>query len=163
MGTEIERKFLVDAPGWDRGPSSRFRQGYLNTDRHRTVRVRTVDETGYLTIKGPTRGTARLEFEYEIPFQDATEMLDALCERPLIEKVRHRVEYSGNVWEIDEFLGRNAGLVLAEIELQTAEERFDKPPWLGPEVTGDPRYYNANLIARPYDAWPRETEAPVSA
>jgi CYTH domain-containing protein len=154
MGQEIERKFLLRSDAWRAGArGKRYRQGYLCTAKERTVRVRTVDAAGFLTIKGPSRGVARAEYEYEIPVADADEMLDSLCEGPLIEKTRYRVEHEGLVWEIDEFDGDNQGLVVAEVELQRAEQAIVKPAWLGEEVTADPRYFNANLVKHPYTKW----------
>ena len=120
------------------------------------MRVRTVADKGYLTIKGINVGARRLEFEYEIPIQDAEEMLTELCEKPLIEKNRYKLEHEGLLWEIDEFFGENAGLVLAEVELTSEDQVFAKPAWAGEEVTEDPRYYNANLIQNPFTQWPPE-------
>lgn len=154
MGLEIERKFLVEGDGWRRESAvSIFRQGYLSTVKERTVRVREVDDTAFVTIKGITVGATRLEFEYAIPVGDARELLDELCERPLIEKTRHVVEHGNHTWEIDEFTGANQGLIVAEVELDEAEETIDLPPWIGAEVTDDPRYFNSNLIAHPYRTW----------
>lgn len=153
MGTEIERKFLVREGSWRGGKAVGFRQGYLNTAKERIVRVRTIGDRAYLTIKGITVGASRLEFEYEIPVADAEELLDELCEKPLIEKNRYTVEYGGLAWEVDEFLGENQGLVVAEVELQSEDQRYERPEWLGDEVTGDPRYFNSNLIANPYTRW----------
>jgi adenylate cyclase len=154
MATEIERKFLVKDDSWrGLGPGSRYRQGYLSTDPERTVRARVVAGNGYLTIKGKTVNAARAEYEYSIPVQDAEEILDELCERPLIEKTRYRIDYQGLVWEVDEFEGENAGLVIAEVELASADQAVSLPGWIGEEVTADPRYYNANLIANPFSRW----------
>jgi CYTH domain-containing protein len=116
------------------------------------VRVRTIDDRGYLTIKGITVGASRMEFEYEIPRQDADTML-GICEKPLIEKNRSKVEHGGFVWEVDEFFGENQGLIVAEIELESEDQYFSKPDWVGAEVTGDPRYFNSNLIKNPYTTW----------
>jgi len=155
MGTEIERKFRVRDDRWREGVRGvYYRQGYLQAERERTVRVRLAGNTGWLTIKGETRGVTRSEFEYPIPVEDATALLDGLCDQPQIEKYRYRVEHDGHVWEIDEFLGDNAGLVVAEIELASADERFSRPPWLGEEVSDDPRYFNANLVRHPWRDWP---------
>lgn len=154
MGTEIERKFLVRDDRWRPGASGvLYRQGYLTTDPERTVRVRLAAGTGYLTIKGRTTGASRAEFEYEIPAAEAVDMLDRLCLHPLIEKKRYRVSHEGHVWEVDEFLGENEGLTLAEIELTAPDERVALPPWAGAEVTEDPRYYNANLATHPFRCW----------
>ena len=154
MALEVERKFLVAGTGWKaRGQGVRVRQGYLSTVKERTVRVRTEDDRARLTVKGLTTGVARAEFEYDIPFADATCMLDELCERPLIEKTRYLVAVGRHTWEVDEFHGDNDGLVVAEVELASADEPFDRPPWVGAEVSHDPRYFNANLIARPFRTW----------
>ena len=154
MGTEIERKFLLRDDSWRRGATgTRYRQGYLNSAKERTVRVRTIDDTGFLTVKGITVGASRAEYEYEIPADDARQMLDTLCERPLIEKTRFKVEHEGLIWEIDEFFGDNEGLVVAEVELRSADQAFRTPPWAGQEVTGDPRYFNSNLVKHPYRTW----------
>ncbi len=154
MPLEIERKFLLRGEGWRAlGAGVPYRQGYLSTDPGRNVRVRLVRDKGYLTIKGITVGAARAEYEYEIPAADASEMLDKLCERPLIEKTRYRVEHQGFVWEVDEFDGDNAGLIIAEVELDEEDQAIVLPDWIGIEVTGDPRYYNASLITNPYTSW----------
>jgi CYTH domain-containing protein len=156
MGIEIERKFLVQGESWRNNRVRTLRQGYLNRTPNRNVRVRTDGEHGYLTVKGITQGATRTEFEYVIPLDEATEMLDHLCEHPLIEKRRYFVDYANKRWVIDEFLGANEGLILAEIELADEEELFEHPPWLGQEVTYDTRYFNANLSQMPYQEW-RET------
>jgi CYTH domain-containing protein len=160
VAREIERKFLVVGTAWKVSARGvRFRQGYLSRIEERTVRVRTEETRAVLTVKGLTTGVARLEFEYEIPLHDANRMLDELCERPLIEKSRYRVEAGGLIWEIDEFHGENDGLVLAEVELTSAEQAFARPEWVGREVSGDPRYFNSNLAARPYRIWARPDTA----
>jgi CYTH domain-containing protein len=154
MGKEIERKYLVKGDAWrSMGQGTRYRQGYLSTVKERTVRVRTVADKAYLTIKGVTEGIARAEFEYEIPVADANTLLDGLCKRPLIEKDRYKIPFAGLTWEVDEFFGENAGLILAEVELESEDQAFDIPEWIGAEVSDDPRYYNANLIAHPYRTW----------
>ena len=153
MGKEIERKFLVAGDAWRQGEGVVYRQGYLNTDKHRTVRVRVVGDQGYLTIKGITQGATRQEYEYTIPVADASDMLDELCEGPIIEKRRYRIPQGPLVWEVDEFFGDNQGLVVAEVELEREDQPVDKPSWLGKEVTGDARYYNANLVQHPYSQW----------
>jgi adenylate cyclase len=152
MGKEIERKFLIKGSAWRRAGAMRLRQGYLSTAKGRTVRVRTAGDKACLTIKGMAVGATRLEFEYEIPYEDAKELLN-LCEMPLIEKDRHRVEEGGVVWEIDEFHGENRGLIIAEVELESEDQPFSKPDWVGEEVTGDRRYFNSNLIKKPYTKW----------
>jgi CYTH domain-containing protein len=152
MHIEIERKFLVHGTDWRQGVPVRLYQGYLNRDKERTVRVRIAGSRAYLTIKGLTQGVSRPEFEYEIPLHDA-EVLLTFCDRPPLEKNRYTVQHRGATWEIDEFLGANAGLVIAEIELKDERQRFERPSWLSTEVTGDPRYFNSNLIAAPYETW----------
>jgi CYTH domain-containing protein len=154
MGTEIERKFLLASDEWRTLTEGvLYRQGYLSSDKERTVRVRVIDRQGYLTVKGAGVGNSRQEFEYEIPLQDAEEMLNELCIKPLIEKKRYTIEYNGCTWEIDEFLGENSGLIIAEIELESEEQSFDLPAWIGREVSGDPRYFNSNLAENPYCDW----------
>jgi len=156
MAKEIERKFLVVGADWKKGVTGvPYRQGYLSTVKERTVRVRTVGPRGFLTIKGLTVGVTRSEFEYEIPPVDANAMLDALCERPLIEKNRYTIAHGGLTWEIDEFFGENQGLVVAEVELADEHQAVTLPPWVGAEVSGDPRYFNSNLIKNPYTRWTR--------
>jgi adenylate cyclase len=163
VGREIERKFLVR----DRSiladlPSAAYRQGYLSTDPERTVRVRRAGERAFLTIKGASVGPTRPEYEYEIPPADADELLDALALRPLVEKRRHRLAAAGLTWEIDLFEGDNAGLVIAEVELPSADHPLAIPSWAGEEVTDDPRYMNANLVAHPYREWSSEHDAEPS-
>ena len=154
MAQEIERKFLLASDKWRSGAEGRqYRQGYLSTDKARTVRVRIVGERGLLTIKGLTRGISRLEFEYDIPLEDATRLLDELCHRPLIEKTRYVVTHGGLTWEIDEFHGDNAGLIVAEVELASEDQEIKLPEWVGAEVSGDARYYNSNLAQHPFSKW----------
>ena len=154
MPNEIERKFLVADPSIVDGvPGVTYRQGYLSTVPERTVRVRVAGDHGYITVKGRAAGQTRPEFEYEIPLDHANEMLSLLCEQPLIEKRRHRIGYSGHIWEVDVFDGENAGLVVAEVELESEGEAVELPQWVGTEVTDDPRYLNANLVARPFRRW----------
>ena len=154
MGIEIERKFLVKDDSWRTSAfGKKYHQGYLNSHKERTVRVRTIDGKGYLTIKGIAKGSVRAEYEYEIPVADAREMLDGLCEKPLIEKTRYKVEHHGFVWEVDVFHGENQGLIIAELELDSKEQKFEKPEWIGAEVTGDSKYFNSNLIHHPYSQW----------
>ena len=154
MGTEIERKFLVVGETWQgQGEGTVYRQGYLSVDPERTVRVRLAGETGFLTVKGITEGASRAEFEFVIPRDEAAEMLDTLCLRPLIEKTRFRIPHGGVVWELDEFFGENEGLIIAEVELSHEDQAFDLPEWAGEEVTGDRRYYNANLVENPFKSW----------
>jgi adenylate cyclase len=152
MATEIERKFLVHGTHWRRGPGVRLSQGYLNRDKERTVRVRIAGDRAFLTIKGLTRGASRAEFEYEIPLADAEQILQ-LSDGPIIQKTRYVIVHDGSTWEVDEFLGDNAGLVLAEIELTSEGQPFRHPPWLGAEVTHDSRYLNSCLASHPYCKW----------
>ena len=152
MAKEIERKFRVKEGAWRSAKGTTYRQGYLNSVKERVVRVRTINDKGYLTIKGLTVGATRLEFEYEIPRQDAEQLLD-ICEKPLIEKTRFKVEEGGFIWEIDEFFGENQGLIVAEVELESEDQDFPRPDWVLEEVTGDPRYFNSNLIRKPYKMW----------
>lgn len=152
MGTEIERKFLVIGEGWKTGCPTLFRQGYLNRDKHRTVRVRVAGDRAILTVKGETHGMTRSEYEYDIPVPDALEMLE-LCEGPIIEKKRWLTSVNSMTWEVDEFLGENAGLIVAEIELDSETQNFEMPKWVGKEVTEDERYYNSNLSAHPFKNW----------
>jgi adenylate cyclase len=154
VGTEIERKFLVKGDSWrgqDRG--KRYRQGYLSTVKERTVRVRTAGDKGFITVKGVNVGATRSEYEYEIPFADANEMLDRLCEQPLVEKTRYRIPFGGLTWEVDEFEGENQGLITAEVELEDKDQAVSLPDWIRQEVTDDPRYFNSNLVAHPFSKW----------
>ncbi|WP_295990184.1 CYTH domain-containing protein [Rugamonas sp.] len=154
MGVEIERKFLVRGDDWRAlGEARLMRQGYLSTDPDRTVRVRIEGESATMTIKGRSVGASRGEWEYAIPLADAAELLDRLCLQPLIEKYRRRIAHAGMLWEVDEFLGANAGLVVAEIELASEDQAFDRPAWVAAEVTDERRYFNSNLIRLPYSQW----------
>ena len=155
MGVEIERKFLVSGGGWRQGEGVAYAQGYLNRDPQRTVRVRIAGDTAFLTVKGVSKGATRAEFEYEIPVADATQLL-ALSDGPVVRKLRRVIEHEGLAWEVDEFQGENAGLVVAELELESEDQTYAKPDWLGREVTDDPRYYNSNLAANPYSKWREE-------
>jgi len=154
MGKEIERKYLIKKDDWrELAKGTVYRQGYLSTVKERTVRVRTIDDNGYLTIKGITVGATRAEYEYEIPAEDANYMLDELCEKPIIEKKRYVLDHEDLTWEIDEFDGENRGLIVAEVELTAEDQKIALPDWIGEEVTGDPRYFNSNLIKHPYSKW----------
>lgn len=154
MGVEIERKFLLRGDGWRAlGQPVLLRQGYLSSDARCVVRVRIEGDAAVVTIKGRSVGATRGEWEYPIPLADADELLAGLCQQPLIEKYRRRIAFDGMVWEVDEFLGANAGLLVAEIELTSEDQPFAKPDWIGDEVTGDARYYNANLIRQPFSQW----------
>jgi CYTH domain-containing protein len=155
MGIEIERKFLVVGNQWrSHATGTIYRQGYIRTQGSATVRVRVVGNQGFLTIKGPTRGLSRSEFEYSIPVTDAEELLNTLCDRPLIEKTRYILNDQEVKWEIDDFHGDNHGLILAEVELDDATQPIHLPDWLGQEVSGDARYYNSNLATTPFSQWP---------
>lgn len=152
MGMEIERKFLVTGDAWRAAEPVFYSQGYLNRDRSRTVRVRIAGRTGVLTVKGLPVGISRAEFEYEIPLKDAQQML-TLCDGPIIEKHRRVIEHAGLRWEVDEFLGDNAGLVVAEVELTSESQEVDIPDWVGKEVTDDVRYFNSKLAVHPFKDW----------
>jgi len=154
MGVEIERKFLVTSDRWrDLAPGALYRQGYIPTQPGRTVRVRVAGDQAFITIKGASEGIARSEFEYPIPIEDANELLDSLCASPLIEKYRHKIDINGLIWEVDEFLGENQGLVIAEVELESADQAIDHPDWIGEDVSHDARYYNSNLVNHPFSRW----------
>lgn len=147
MGIEIERKFLVKGEDWRRfGTPIRIAQGYLGDSIERVVRVRTAGELGYITVKGINTGISRLEYEYSIPLNDANEMLERLCLRPLIVKTRWVVYHAGSRWDVDEYHEPRNDLVVAEIELASADEAFELPPWVGEEVSGNPAYYNHTMV-----------------
>ena len=155
MAIEIERKFLVKDESWRVHAEAGvfYSQGYISSSPRSSVRVRIADHAAWLNIKSATTPVRRLEFEYEIPLDDARELLDRLCTDPPVEKVRYHVEYAGRVWEVDVFEGANAGLVVAEIELDDEQDAFESPPWLGAEVSHDSRYYNMNLARLPFSKW----------
>jgi adenylate cyclase len=154
MGLEIERKFLVTDNAWKAlATGVPCRQGYLSSAEVRSVRVRIAGGKGSLTVKGVSEGVTRAEFEYAIPVEDAAAMLDGLCEKPLIEKTRYRIPFGAHTWEVDEFHGQNAGLVVAEVELGSADEKPALPAWVGREVSSDARYFNTNLVKRPFTTW----------
>ena len=155
MGIEIERKFLVKGDRWrSLGTGEFYRQGYLATAQAgATVRVRVAGDRGYITVKGTTVGSRRAEFEYQIPVSDAQEMLDTLCHQPLIEKTRYKIPLGSLIWEVDEFAGANAGLIVAEVELQDPQQAIELPDWIGLEVTEDARYFNAYLAQVPFSQW----------
>ena len=160
MGVEIERKFLLSEKAghdaWRLGVEGvPYAQGYLSRGTGRTVRVRIAGAKAFLTIKGPVTGISRTEFEYEIPVADARQLLP-LCDGPVIEKIRHKIPHGRHIWEVDEFLGENAGLIVAEVELADEGDSVEMPAWIDREVTGDPRYYNSNLIVHPYRLWRHE-------
>ena len=154
MGTEIERKFLVIGDGWRAAIESAtpIRQGYLAVGPPTAVRVRIRGDQANLNVKKSTLDITRAEFEYPIPLEDACQLLD-LCEGFIVEKTRHHVTYGGLLWEIDVFEGENQGLIVAEVELESADQPFQKPPWAGKEVSGDPRYLNSHLSRNPYSQW----------
>ncbi|MBT3812564.1 MAG: CYTH domain-containing protein [Gammaproteobacteria bacterium] len=155
MAIEIERKFLLANENWRDlvSKSIYYRQGYLNSDKHSSVRIRVSDDTAKINIKSATIGAQRQEYEYDIPADDAHELLNTLCHKPLVEKTRHIVVNKQHIWEIDEFAGENSGLIVAEIELSHVKEAFEKLDWVGEEVTEDVRYYNNQLAKQPYTSW----------
>lgn len=154
MPQEIERKFLVKNSGYRQlGPHLHIHQGFLSIEKERVVRVRIHGRKAFLTVKGITKGISRAEYEYKIPVADAKYMLENLCMKPTIEKNRYNVNIEGFIWEIDEFLGENEGLIMAEIELTSVDQKFPLPEWIGEEVTLDTRYYNANLVKNPFKSW----------
>lgn len=155
MAVEIERKFLVNVDLWNgsmKGVRRFYRQGYISTEPEKTIRVRLDDENAFITIKGKASGMSRSEYEYRIPKQDAIEMLDQFCSS-IISKYRYMVPFGGKVWEVDEFLDENEGLIVAEIELSSEDEEFEKPLWVAEEVTGIEKYYNSNLSSHPFKQW----------
>jgi adenylate cyclase len=162
MGTEIERKYLVKKSVWrshkkllegqSPGIGARYCQGYIPTSNGTTVRLRIIGEQGYLTIKSKAVGHTRAEFEYPIPVDDAQEMLDNLCVKPLIEKIRYKIEVANLTWEVDEFLGENKGLIIAEIELEKEEQKIELPNWIEREVN-EQKYFNSYLVKHPYSQW----------
>lgn len=156
MPVEIERKFLVQGDDWRAAVerSEFYRQGYLAGSKRCSVRVRVGGARAWLGLKGRVSDTVRREYEYAIPLHEANEILDELCEEGRVEKRRHWVPYAGRQWEVDEFTGANAGLVVAELELDDEDEVFSRPPWLGREVTDDARFLNTSLALRPWSAWP---------
>ena len=162
MGREIERKFLLASGAW-RAYAARscvLRQGYIAGSKKASVRVRLAGDEAWLNIKSGGLVASRAEYEYAIPLADAQELLDTLCERPLVEKTRHWVPHAGFEWEVDEFHGDNAGLVVAELELDDETQAFARPEWLGREVTQLARYYNVNLVKHPYCAWDESERNP---
>jgi adenylate cyclase len=163
MGTEIERKFLVKSDAWRAGVVERtmLRQGYLAAENGNTVRIRMAGDKAWLTVKSPAAGSRRAEFEYAVPMDDALVMLE-LCGTRVVDKVRSRVPGDGHVWEVDEYAGPNAGLITAEVELDSENAEVPLPPWVGSEVTGDRRFDNASLSMRPFGTW-EAAERPVSS
>lgn len=155
MGIEIERKFLVNHDQWEQlvKPTGEFyRQGYLLTDPQKTIRVRQTSDKGFLTIKGISVGATRAEYDYEIPFEEAKELLDQFAVAEL-SKVRYKIAIENHIWEVDVFSGKNEGLIVAEIELKSEDETFDIPNWIDREVTAEEKYYNSNLVTKPYSYW----------
>ncbi|SDU18878.1 CYTH domain-containing protein [Desulfobacula phenolica] len=154
MAIEIEKKFLLKyLPSSLLTNGTLIRQGYMVNEKERVVRIRLAGDKAFLTIKGITCNAARKEYEYPVPQQDAKEMLQLFCKEPLIEKTRYHVEFKGFEWVIDQFSGDNQGLVVAEIELDSVDQVFEKPDWIGKEVTHDSGYFNSNLIKNPYSTW----------
>ena len=165
MGTEIERKYLVNKSEWrsykNRLQSksvvgARYCQGYIPTSNGTTVRIRIVEEQGFITIKSKTVGYTRAEFEYPIPLDDALAMLDNLCLKPVIDKYRYKVQIDNSIWEVDEFLGENEGLIIAEVELESEEQQVNLPPWIDREVN-DRKYFNSYLVKHPYSTWDKRS------
>ncbi|MCU0350404.1 MAG: CYTH domain-containing protein [Flavobacterium sp.] len=155
MGQEIERKYLVDKTKWqllDKPKGELYRQGYLLTDSNKTIRVRQTTDKAFLTIKGLSTGATRPEYEYEIPFEEAKELLDNFSISEL-SKIRYKILFDNKIWEVDEFLGYNVGLIVAEIELTSENESFSIPEWVDNEVTGQEKFYNSNLTIQPYKNW----------
>ena len=157
MGKEIERKYLINHEKWqqlEKPAGERYRQGYLLIDSQKTIRVRVTPTKGFITIKGSIAGATRSEYEYEIPLSEAGELLDKFS-AAVLSKIRYKILYKDKIWEVDEFLEDNAGLIVAEIELESEEEAFEMPEWVSSEVTADKKYYNANLTITPYKDWPK--------
>jgi len=154
MPLEIERKFLVDLNKIELPEKGHvIKQGYLETKDQSAVRIRVKNSSAFLTIKSKKIGAVRSEFEYLIPLEDGEQLLEEMCQKPFIEKIRYDIPYGDHLWEIDIFHGDNEGLCVAEIELTRENESFQKPHWIGDEVTDDDRYYNVNLMSRPFKAW----------
>ena len=154
MSIEIERKFLLKSDKWKSlGNRKFYQQGYLLIDKTKTIRVRTIQDQAFLTIKGASSGISRSEFEYEIPFEEAKFMLENLCEKPIIEKFRTKIVMDDVIWEVDEFIGDNTGLVIAEVELQNENQKINLPDWIGNEVTGNRQYNNSYLVKNPFKNW----------
>ncbi|GGD46091.1 CYTH domain-containing protein [Emticicia aquatilis] len=155
MGLEIERKFLVNHVKWatvEKPNAEFYRQGYLLTDPNKTIRVRATDTKGFMTIKGKSEGATRAEFEYEIPKEEAIQLLDMFAVSDLT-KYRYKILFAEKLWEVDVFLGENEGLIVAEIELSSEDELFELPDWAAEEVTGEKKYYNSNLSTLPFSKW----------
>lgn len=156
MNIEIERKFLLKNNSWkENAIGTLYKQAYLNEKGDNTIRVRIEGDVAKLTIKSKANNISRLEFEYDIPMSDA-ELLFSIAKTSIVEKYRYKIIYEGNCWEVDEFLGDNEGLIVAEIELKSEDQSFKKPSWIGEEVSGDKRYTNAHLARKPYKQWKEE-------
>ena len=154
MAIEIERKFLVkEKPFSIAKRSLKINQGYIINEKSKVIRVREKGDDYFLTIKGNNIGISRLEYDFPISKEDAKELIFHFCNTTLIEKTRHYIEHEEHTWEVDEFHGKNNGLIVAEIELESEDEKFEKPDWVGEEVTQDDRYYNMNLAIHPYTSW----------
>ena len=153
---EIERKFLVRSEAYKVQASTQttMAQGFLNTHPERTVRVRIVGDKGFLTVKGASNasGVSRFEWEHQIPHGEAVNLID-LCEGSIVQKIRYRVNFQGHIFEVDEFLGENVGLTVAELELEHEDQRYGRPSWLGKEITGQTKYYNSQLALKPFSLW----------
>lgn len=159
MAIEIERKFWIKNKNWKVSVNAHkgtiIKQGYLSTDKERTVRARIYGTKGFLTIKGKSVGMTRAEFEYEVPVDDVSALLK-LCHQPIIEKVRYKIHLDNVIWEVDEFEGVNEGLILVEVELESEEQKINIPTWAGEEVTGDIRFYNSSLVNTPFTKWTKD-------
>jgi len=153
MGKEIERKFLIDVDQLNLKNGQRITQGYLPTSNLTVVRVRLLEDKALLTVKGKNAGAVRSEFEYEIPQEDARDMLSELCDASKIDKTRYVLEHGGKQWEVDIFHGQNEGLIVAEVELESEHDEIKMPEWVVAEVTNDPKYYNSELLSNPFQTW----------
>ena len=154
MAIEIERKFLIkEKPFSIAKRSLKINQGYIINEKSKVIRVREKGDDCFLTIKGNNIGISRLEYDFPISKEDAKELIFHFCKTTLIEKTRHYIEHKGHTWEVDEFHGKNNGLIVAEIELESEDEKFEIPDWVGEEVTQDDRYYNMNLAIHPFTSW----------
>jgi len=157
MKKEIERKFIVlDKSYKDLGGYKYCIQGYIPSTNEPLIRIRTIGNKSYLTMKSDVNGITRLEYEYQIPNQDAKDLLELFCKESIVEKNRYTIYYKSTLWEVDEFLGKNNGLVVAEVELESEDQPYDKPEWIGEEVSIDKKYYNYNLSTKPYKEWNKD-------
>ncbi len=154
MAIEIERKYLVKSDDWKSLATKKYyQQGYLLISKSLTIRVRIIEDKSYITIKGASKGISRSEYEYEIPIKEAEDIIQSLCEKPLIEKYRTKINIDDVIWEVDEFLGENEGLVIAEVELKNEGQKINLPAWIGDEVSGNPKYSNSYLVKHPFKRW----------